>query len=554
MSFDGIGRWLRIPAGRLSLMLTAAVLLLALFPPGALWASPRYFIIRQGDRVIGHSEVEGVQNPDGSSKIREEVYSPYDFFPGTTRRELVFSPGAPVLVSYREESDFDGGREVIRFWQEGETYSQLFDFRRFFFFNEKVEPPGAAFPLSDSSPELLYRFFLKNSGLAGKNRKEEVRYFLPAADGAIHRGSLEGRDGSLFFDGRFRAEARFKSEKLVSVELPDKGIVYLPAGARPVLDGLADGKGGLSAPSFEGDGGDLRRIPVTFCGGGGTVLSGVLTLPATAGRHPAFVLLPGTGPYDRSGGGLMAWLSVWMGRGGMATLRFDKRGVGKSGGSYADATAVDFLLDGDRAVNYLSGRPEVDPLRMGILGHSEGALLAARIALENRHVRGLILMASPSVRMFPDMALEQADSLEISREWDENASRSYRKSLESIREAMQKKMLFFEFGGERLCLDVMDSYFRWPDPLEIARMVRVPVLIMHGGEDRIVPLLHSYNLNNALARGGNLKTSMAIFPQLDHFFGRLLRPQESWPFRRHIKPSPQVREVMMEWLKRWYYL
>jgi len=247
-------------------------------------------------------------------------------------------------------------------------------------------------------------------------------------------------------------------------------------------------------------------------------------------------------------------ISHWMSENGVATLSFDKRGVEVDSNGYIRATADDFLMDADSAVNFLASRPEVDKNRIGILGHSEGALIGERTALGNKHVRGLILMASPSVRMFPDLASEQIETLRSFSRWDPGVIESCQESLQRIRDHLLRGRMWLDFEGQRLYLGILNSYFHWPDPLNIVRQLKIPVLLMHGREDRIVLLHHSYNLNLALHQGKNIRTSMVVFTDTGHFFGNFIKPENSFPYRRYIKPHNLVKKTLLEWLSRWYYI
>jgi pimeloyl-ACP methyl ester carboxylesterase len=137
---------------------------------------------------------------------------------------------------------------------------------------------------------------------------------------------------------------------------------------------------------------------VTFASAGNN-LAGTLTLPALPGPAPAMLLLPGSGPTDRDDNAktlaidlfppLVTALDEW----GFATFRYDKRGVGASGGSYWATGFDDRLTDAVAAVTWLAQQPQVDASRIYVLGHSEGALLAGRLAAGAAPVAGAVLLA-----------------------------------------------------------------------------------------------------------------------------------------------------------------
>jgi pimeloyl-ACP methyl ester carboxylesterase len=130
-------------------------------------------------------------------------------------------------------------------------------------------------------------------------------------------------------------------------------------------------------------------------------LAGTLTIPAGTGPFPALVLVTGSGPQNRDeellGHKPFLVLADHLARHGIASLRYDDRGVGKSTGSFAAATTLDFADDAEAALEYLSSRLEVDPKRIGIGGHSEGGIVAAIVASHSERAAFAILLATPGL-------------------------------------------------------------------------------------------------------------------------------------------------------------
>lgn len=135
---------------------------------------------------------------------------------------------------------------------------------------------------------------------------------------------------------------------------------------------------------------------------GGHVLAGTLTVPQGKGPFPAAVLVHGSGPVDRDETirehKPFLVLADHLSRQGIAVLRYDKRGVGKSGGVYKDATTHDFAGDAEAALAFLRGRPEVDATRIGMAGHSEGGLIAPMVAARDPGLAFVVMLAGPGVR------------------------------------------------------------------------------------------------------------------------------------------------------------
>ena len=131
----------------------------------------------------------------------------------------------------------------------------------------------------------------------------------------------------------------------------------------------------------------------------GVTLTGTFSKPVGAGPFATVVLIAGTGPNDRDedlmGHKLFLVLADTLNRQGIAVLRYDKRGVGASTGNYATATTADFTSDALAAVAYLKTRADVDQNHIGLLGHSEGGLIAPAVAVADPAVAFVVLMAGP---------------------------------------------------------------------------------------------------------------------------------------------------------------
>ena len=129
----------------------------------------------------------------------------------------------------------------------------------------------------------------------------------------------------------------------------------------------------------------FREVEVSFNNEeSGVTLSGTLSLPQEDGKLPAVILFPGSGAVDRDStlGEYKAFkiIAYYLAEKGIAVLRFDKRGVGKSTGEFATVTEEDFVQDGCVAIKYLQSRSEINPKHIGLIGHSEGGLIASMLA------------------------------------------------------------------------------------------------------------------------------------------------------------------------------
>jgi pimeloyl-ACP methyl ester carboxylesterase len=144
-----------------------------------------------------------------------------------------------------------------------------------------------------------------------------------------------------------------------------------------------------------------KEEEVSFAAGDGRLtLAATLTLPQGAGPFPAALLVGGSGPNDRdetiAGHKPFLVLADSLTKRGIAVLRYDKRGIAKSTGNYADATMENFTQDAQAAFGYLKSRKEVDLKRLGIIGHSEGGILGALVATRSNDLNWMVLLATPA--------------------------------------------------------------------------------------------------------------------------------------------------------------
>ncbi|MDO8539313.1 MAG: alpha/beta fold hydrolase [Opitutaceae bacterium] len=132
-------------------------------------------------------------------------------------------------------------------------------------------------------------------------------------------------------------------------------------------------------------------------------LAGTLTVPRGSGPHPAAVLITGSGPQDRNqqvaGHRTFFVLADHLTRVGIAVLRCDDRGTGKSKGKFESALQSDFVADTLAAAAWLRARPEIDPRRVGLIGHSEGGMVAPRAAAKSPEIGFIVLLAAPGLPM-----------------------------------------------------------------------------------------------------------------------------------------------------------
>ena len=150
---------------------------------------------------------------------------------------------------------------------------------------------------------------------------------------------------------------------------------------------------------------------------GEIVLAGELTLPDGGGPHPAVVLISGSGDQDRdssvAGFKVFAVLAEELAQVGIASLRFDDRGVGGSSGDGLEATIADRASDVEAAAELLRSRDDIEAGSIGLLGHSEGGMVAPYVANRSDIVAFVVLLASPAVPGNELLRTQQLDLLRL---------------------------------------------------------------------------------------------------------------------------------------------
>jgi uncharacterized protein len=288
-------------------------------------------------------------------------------------------------------------------------------------------------------------------------------------------------------------------------------------------------------------------------------LAGTLTLPETAGPHPAVVLISGSGAQDRDGRNPSLpgyapnrWLADHLTRHGVAVLRFDERGVGASGGDHESATTAGLADDVEAAVAFARAHESIDPERVGLLGHSEGGVIAAMVAARTPEVAFVIAMAGSAVPYEElvvtqiariteamggdDAAVEaavaqqrEALALAATGDWDALEAYLVDLTLEGIDalppaqreaiadpEALARAQAQAQIGGLR---HPWMQFFLAHDPADDWRGVRVPVLALFGGLDVQVDVDQNVPaLRAALDEAGNRDVTIRVFDRANHLF------------------------------------
>lgn len=269
-------------------------------------------------------------------------------------------------------------------------------------------------------------------------------------------------------------------------------------------------------------------------------LAATITIPPGTAPFPAVLLICGSGPHDRDetlmGHKPFLVLADYLTRKGIVVLRADKRGVGKSGGDYAKAVMADFASDAEAGVAYLKTRTEVDPKHIGLIGHSEGGVVAPMAAVHNSDVAFVVTMAGMGVR--GDLLLTEQQKL-IERSAGKSASEIEKDAAtqqaifailgkdedEATREKDLKTALAGSVPEAQIGMQVKVLTSPWfrdfvkYDPAPTLSKLTLPVLVLNGEKDLQVPPGQNLPaIRKALEAGGNKNVEILELPGLNHLF------------------------------------
>lgn len=314
-------------------------------------------------------------------------------------------------------------------------------------------------------------------------------------------------------------------------------------------------------------------------------LAGTLTLPEGDGPFPVVILISGSGPQDRDetllGHKPFLVLADAVTRRGVGVLRFDDRGVGKSTGDHSKATSADFATDVKAGIDYLKTRKDVDAKKIGLMGHSEGGLIAPMVAAAHPDdVAFLVLLAGPGVPGDEILTAQSALIMKAMGAGEDDIAKGLatsKKIYEAIRTekddaALSKTLAALakeayeslsekerkELGANaKAQVDaqikmVQSPWFRFflrYDPRPTLAKVKCPVLAINGENDLQVPPKQSLpEIEKAIRSGGNEHVTIKELPGLNHLFqtSETGAPGDYGQIEETF--SPKALEVIGDWL------
>ncbi len=283
---------------------------------------------------------------------------------------------------------------------------------------------------------------------------------------------------------------------------------------------------------------------------GDVPLAGTLLIPPTSRRHPAVILIHGSSTPSRNDFRFYADLFA---RKGIAALIYDKRDVGGDLGGASRVDLRDLAGDALAAVELLKSRDDIDSREIGLWGHSEGGWVAPIAAALSKDVSFVVSFSGPGVTYaevntyadqrrlrahgFSETEIQEAtDALSrvddyVRRGGDEQALQSF------LDDASRKSWASQSTLPRRVpSLEEIHTWLRWRDldldPVSYWEQIKVPVLIMFGERDDVVPVhLSADRIGAALKHAGNKDVTIKIFPNANHT----------------IQPAPDFLDMMIDW-------
>ncbi len=282
-------------------------------------------------------------------------------------------------------------------------------------------------------------------------------------------------------------------------------------------------------------------------------LAGTLTLPSKRGNYPAVILISGSGPQNRDGEWMehkpFLVIADHLTRQGIAVLRYDDRGFGKSTGNFHSGTSLDFSTDVESAIKFLKTRKGIDVKKIGLIGHSDGAMIAPMVAAKMSDVSFIVMLAGPGIPISELMVkrqvlmerrqgkseseiqqskeyIEALLTIIITSESEENLNSALNQFANDTKDQIPDDqippgMTKDEFISRQVAM-LSSPWFKYVftyDPGPVMEKVKCPVLALNGDKDVQVPSAENLQaIKKALFAGENDDVTVKELKDLNHMF------------------------------------
>ncbi|NOQ91506.1 MAG: alpha/beta hydrolase [Flavobacteriaceae bacterium] len=311
-------------------------------------------------------------------------------------------------------------------------------------------------------------------------------------------------------------------------------------------------------------------------------LAGTLTLPKGVKNPPVAILITGSGAQNRNeeilGHKPFLVLSDFLTKKGIAVLRYDDRGVEKSEGNFSTATSFDFASDVEAAINYIKTRNDVINVnKIGLIGHSEGGMIAPIVASKNKDVSFIVLLAGPGITGKEVLITQTRKAFELNgiSEKDIELNEKYSKKIYDVcldykgEKSKQKIIAIFnemkntssevikaQLTNEAIQQQIKTITSLWMltfikfDPIEYLSKVNCPVLAINGAKDsQVLSKINLKGIEYGLKMANNKDVTINELEGLNHLF----QTSKTGSFSEYASNketfSPIALEIISDWIK-----
>jgi uncharacterized protein len=317
----------------------------------------------------------------------------------------------------------------------------------------------------------------------------------------------------------------------------------------------------------------------------GINLAGTLTLPQKDGVFPVIILISGSGPQNRDeellGHKPFLILSDYLTKNGVAVLRYDDRGTALSKGDFKAATSADFVTDAEAAIEYLKRRKEINKKKIGLMGHSEGGIIAPMVAAESKDVSFIILLAGTGIKGDKLLLMQetliakaagvsaadlQKNEITNKKTYDivnkstgneqlkSDLTTNFKKALKDNPNAEKPEGMsdddFVDLQVKQIANPWMQYFLKY-DPAPTLEKVKCPVLALNGEKDlQVPPKVNLEEIKKALIKGGNKRVTTIELPNLNHLFQECKTgsPDEYAAIEQTFSPTAMIE--ILKWVQK----
>ena len=317
----------------------------------------------------------------------------------------------------------------------------------------------------------------------------------------------------------------------------------------------------------------------------GVVLAGTLTFPKEGNNFPAVVMISGSGGQDRNeellGHKPFLVISDYLTQNGIAVLRFDDRGIAQSTGNHDTATSEDFARDVLAAVNFLKTRNEICKTKIGLIGHSEGGMIAPLATVQTSDVAFIIMMAGLGIpgdsilylqgeliqraegtseeeiqksvktqREIFSIVKNNSDDEKLDKELRDKFYKEYSEMTEEEKSKLGDPEVYLNMQIKTITSPWFKYFLRF-NPATILEKVKCAVLAINGEKDLQVPPKENLSaIETALKKGGNKNFEVKMLPGLNHLFQTSTTGAISEYGKIEETISPLALQTMLDWIKK----